>query len=73
MEAVRLGEESLAVARDTRHPWSIAEAEYDLARAYRAGGRAADATAAFAAAEHSYRSLGAAPRADAVHAEASGP
>jgi len=72
-EAVRLGEESLAVARDTRHPWSVAEAEHDLARAYRAVGRKTAAATAFAAAEHSYRSLGAGSRADSVRAEAAGP
>jgi tetratricopeptide (TPR) repeat protein len=71
-EAVRRGEESLTVARETHHPWAIAESQHDLARAYRAAGRAADAASAFAAAEAAYRSLGATVRADAAHREGAG-
>jgi tetratricopeptide (TPR) repeat protein len=70
-EAVRRGEESVAVARETHHPWSIAESQRDLARTYRAVGRAADAASAFAVAEAAYRSLGATVRGDTVHQEAS--
>jgi tetratricopeptide (TPR) repeat protein len=68
--ALRLGREALGLALQLAHPWTIAEAQRDLARTYRALEREPEAQDGFAAAAAAFRSLGSVPRAEAIAAEA---
>jgi tetratricopeptide (TPR) repeat protein len=68
--ALRLGLEALDVAESLGHPWTIAEVQRDLAAAYLALKKRADAARAFEAAGAAFDRLGALPRADRMRARA---